>query len=129
MSWHCVSTRGANGDRTPYCFARPSTFDRYEAVSALLDIPFNGVSALTAAANASAFNCSRVGGPALPPRPRPPKRPRATAAAPHPPASNPSCPPGTILAAGGWYSCAGAAAVTPGCDSAGAAPGAPPPNG
>src|SRR5260370_26800840 len=97
MSWHCVSTRGANGDRTPYCLARASTFDRYEAVSALLDIAFSGVSALTAAANASAFNCSRGGGPAFPPRPLPPNRPRATAPAPPPPARNPPRPPSTPL--------------------------------
>src|SRR5260370_3317960 len=128
MSWHCVSTRGANGDRTPYCLARASTFDRYEAVSALLDIAFSGVSALTAAANASAFNCSRVGGPALPPRPRPPKRPRATAAAPHPPASNPSCPPGTILAAGVWYPVARARRSPWALHRGEVAAGAPPPH-
>src|SRR5262249_15280719 len=108
MSWHCVSVRGANGDATPYFFARSLTWPRYAVVSDLVDVADSFVNPATARLNSTRAVSSRVTGTesAAPPRPPPlPPRP-PPAARPQPPPGRPPRPPATFRPAAGVTSCA-----------------------
>src|SRR6476646_2227688 len=85
MSWHCVSVRGANGEATPYFWAKAFTCERYDVESDLLDCGVRAPSDWTAVSKLTRAVSSVVTGGPLLPRPRP--------ANPLPPAPRPHCGP------------------------------------